>query len=77
MILSFSALRLLDQWEHAHRQACQAEFWAARSPGAASTTSPGISETAAELRAFADASFRRLLDAHAFGDLRPMPKLPD
>ncbi|MFL6695159.1 MAG: hypothetical protein ACJ8GO_19600 [Ramlibacter sp.] len=74
MILSFTALQLLGEWEHAHRQASQAEFWAARSHGTASTTSPGIAETAAELRAFADASFRRLLDAQAFGELRPMPK---
>jgi hypothetical protein len=76
MILSFSALQLLAQWEQAHRQACQAEHLAGRSPGTASTTSPGIAETAAELRAYADGLFRRLLDAQAFGELRPMPKLP-
>lgn len=76
MILSYSALQLLAQWEHAHHEACQAEHWAARSHGTASTTSPGLAETAAELRAAADAAFQRLLDAQAFGELRPMPRVP-
>jgi len=74
MILSFTALQLLGEWELAHRQASQAEFLASRSHGAAPTTSPGIAETAAELRAYADAAFQRLLDAQGFGELRPMPK---
>ena len=76
MILSFSALQMLNAWERAHHLACRAEHGASHADGASAAPSPGIAETAAELRASADLLFRRVLDARGFGDLRPMPRLP-
>ncbi|MGZ5180231.1 MAG: hypothetical protein ACXWC2_07130 [Ramlibacter sp.] len=73
MILNPTALILLENWEQAHRQACQAEAWVGRDMGDASTTSSGVAQTAAELRSIADAIFRQLLQCEAFGKLRPMP----
>ena len=71
--LSPESLALLSDWEHAHREACHAEHWAARPNAYAVTTSQGALQTATELRAYADARFRLLLKGRSFGPLARMP----
>lgn len=71
--LSPEAIALLHAWEQAHRAACDAERWVHRRSAHATSTLDALLQSASELRAQADASFRLLLDLQAFGPLDAMP----
>ncbi|TFY99282.1 hypothetical protein EZ313_22225 [Ramlibacter henchirensis] len=71
--LTPQALALLEAWEQAHRAACDAEGWLTRRSAAGPSTLDEIQQSATELRAHADASFRVLLESKCFGELTQMP----
>ena len=71
--LSPESLVLLGEWERAHREACHAEHWAARPNAYSMSTSNAALQTATELRAYADATFRLLIASRSFGPMGRMP----
>ena len=71
--LTLQDVKLLHTWEQAHRAACGAERLAMRAHVGAGSTRRTLQQSAVELRAYADASFRLLLEVQAFGELADMP----
>ncbi|MFL6693781.1 MAG: hypothetical protein ACJ8GO_12555 [Ramlibacter sp.] len=66
-------IKLLHTWEQAHRTACNAERLAIRPNAYEEGTLRALHQSAREWRAYADASFRLLLETEAFGELEDMP----